>query len=111
MVPTKVGLIPTLLVQAVTRRTLMWTRKLETCLAAVGLLAAITLAGCAVDGEHTTLDEAPSNLTSGSICDGLDQQACWAHRDTCVQIWRLPPDCQNAELCDFEFVLCSAMGG
>jgi hypothetical protein len=85
----------------------MWTRKLETCFAAVGLLTAITLAGCAVDGEHETLDEIQSNLT---VCEGLNQQACWQHRDTCVQIWRLPPDCQNAELCDYEFVLCSAMG-
>lgn len=83
----------------------MWT--LKTCFAAVGLLTAVALAGCVVDGEHETLDEIQSNLTS---CEGLSQQACWEHRDTCVQIWRLPPDCQNAELCDFEFVLCSDMG-
>lgn len=96
----------------------MWTRKLKTCFATIGLLTAATLAGCVVDGEHKTLDEIQSNLTveeassthrppAGSSCDGLSQQACWDNRDHCVQIWQLPPDCQNAELCDFEFVLCS----
>lgn len=99
----------------------MWTRKLETCFAAVGLLTAAILAGCVVDNEHKTLDEIQSNLTSdespsthgrptSSICDGLSQQACWDHRDQCVQIWRNPPDCPNTELCDLEFVECSALG-
>ena len=86
----------------------MWTRKLKTCIAAVGLLTAVPLAGCVVGGEHETLDEPQSKPTSGSICDGLDQQACAEHPDTCVAIWRNPPDCPNVELCDLEFVLCSS---
>ncbi len=97
----------------------MWTRKLKTCFAAVGLLTAATLAGCVVDGEHKTLDEIQSNLTAdgspstdghttGSICDGLNEQACAENQASCVPIWRNPPDCQDAELCDLEFVLCSA---
>jgi hypothetical protein len=89
----------------------MWTRKLKTCFAAVGLLTAATLAGCVVDDEHKILDEIQSKPMADSICDGLDQQACWEHRDTCVQIWRVPAGCENAELCDPEFVLCSALGG
>lgn len=87
----------------------MWTRKLGTRLVVVGLLAAATLAGCAVDVDvqHEALDETQSSL---SFCEGFDQLACWQHRDRCVQIWRLPDDCQNAELCDFEFVLCADLG-
>jgi len=99
----------------------MWTRKLETCFAAIGLLTAATLAGCVVDGEHKTLDEIQSNLTTAgssstnvrpvhSICDGLSLQACAENQATCVPIWRTPPDCPNVELCDLEFVLCSALG-
>ena len=99
----------------------MWTRKFKTCFAAIGLLTAATLAGCLVDGEHKTLEEVQSNLTAdeasstnartaSTSCAGLSAQACWANRDHCVSIWRLPPDCQNAELCDFEFVLCSELG-
>jgi len=83
----------------------MWTRKLETCFAAVGLLAAVTLAGCVVDGESKAVDEIKS---PPSPCDGLNQQDCAAHPDICVAIWRVPAGCQNAELCDPEFVLCSA---
>jgi hypothetical protein len=88
----------------------MWTRKLEICFAAVGLLIAVTLAGCVVDGEHKARDEIQSSRPAdASSCEGLDQQACFENPD-CVQIWRLPADCENAELCDFEFVECSDKG-
>jgi hypothetical protein len=91
----------------------MWTRTLQTCFAAIGLLTAATLAGCVVDGERQAPAEIQSNVTTHRpACAGLDQAACFANRDHCVQIWQLPASCppEQAEICTLEFVECSEMG-